>query len=231
MKKQLAFVMAPALALAVALGSAASAGVIYDNGGPDGSAGLSNILGVGINRLVADDFVLAGGPGWIVDGAQMSGVWAGGGGLGLATGFRVVIYADDAGGGPGTIISDQTVGVGSEVLTGEIFFGRPEIAFTVDLAPVGLAADTTYWVVIQTAGPDNFFQLSSAVPPDIIGSPIWASFGVEGDPDAPYVPGIDIFGVDYDLSFQLVGEVIPAPGAMALLAFAGLVGARRRRRK
>ena len=229
MKKQLAFVMAPALA--VALSSAASAGVIYDNGGPDGFNGLSHVLQPGgINRLIADDFVLAGGPGWLVDGAAISGVWNLGGGLGQVLGFRVVIYGDDVGGGPGSIISDQTVALGSETMTGNTFFNRPEIAYTVEIAPVALAADTSYFIAIQVSGGDNFFHLTSATPPDIIGSPVWASFGFDGDPDEPYVPGFDIFEFDSDVTFQLTGEVVPAPGALALLGLAGLAGVRRRRR-
>ncbi|MEE9130977.1 MAG: hypothetical protein V3T84_13235, partial [Phycisphaerales bacterium] len=67
MKRQFAFVMATALA--VALGSAASAGTIYDNGPPDGDSGLSMLFGGGFDasREIADDFVLKGGPGWLVD--------------------------------------------------------------------------------------------------------------------------------------------------------------------
>lgn len=38
-------------------------------------------------------------------------------------------------------------------------------------------------------------------------------------------------GVDWDGAITVVGEVVPAPGAMALLGIAGLAGTRRRRRK
>ncbi|MCH7848826.1 MAG: hypothetical protein IIB53_10735, partial [Planctomycetes bacterium] len=156
-------------------------------------------------------------------------LWNSGAGLGQSLGFRVIIYADDApGGGPGSVISDQTVALGSEFLTGVEYFGRPEVVFSVDIAPVALDADTTYWVAMQPQGIENGFQLTSGID-NLIGDQVWVLYPDLSGPD--YVPGSDIFGAFYDASFSLQGEVIPAPGAMALLAFAGLVGARRRRRK
>ena len=99
MKTKLAFVMAPALAVALGSGSAALAdgGLIYDNGSPDGDNGLSMLFdgGFGAMREIADDFVLKGGPGWLVNGHSFSYLWNDGSGLGLFGDFQMEIYADD----------------------------------------------------------------------------------------------------------------------------------------
>ena len=207
MNKQLANVMAAALA--IALNSAVSADLIYDNGDPDGAGAFSNIFdgGFGADRQVADDFILKGGPGWIVRTVEMNYIWdtIGQGG---ATGFRITFYADDAGGGPGTIISDQESSDFTETLTGNILWDRPEIIYSVDVAPIVLAADTTYWVAIQPNGIENGFQLSSHTGFDaIVGSELYVRFPDVGDPD--YVPGSRLFGEMYDVSFRLNGEAVP----------------------
>jgi hypothetical protein len=230
MNEQLAFVMAPAVA--VVLGSAASAGTIYDNGLPNGVTGLSMLFGGGFDasREVADDFVLKGGPGWLVDGMAISYIWDDGAGLGQFGDFLVEIYADDAGGGPGTVLSSQIVPLAGEFLTGDTYFGRPEIRVSVDIAPVALDADTTYWVALTPFAPQNGFVLTShsEANGDIIGSGVYIRFPKFGFPD--WAPGAELFGEGYDISFSLQGEVIPAPGTLALLGFAGLLGPRRRRR-
>ena len=236
MNKQLACVMASILA--GAFSSAVPAGFIYDNGDPDGSNGLSNIFdgGIGFDRRVADDFTVGGGPGWLVDNVEMNYLWntigraegfmlAGG-----ATNFRVTFYADDAGGGPGTIISDQVSSDFTETLTGNIFFDRPEVIFSVDINPIALAADTTYWVSIQPNGIENGFQLTSATGAgNLNGSEAYVRYADLGH--SSFVPASDVFGEFYDVAFRL-GTIlpIPAPGALALLGLAGLFGVRRRRR-
>ncbi|MEE9131676.1 MAG: MYXO-CTERM sorting domain-containing protein, partial [Phycisphaerales bacterium] len=206
------------------------------NGPPDGDSGLSMLFGGGFDasREIADDFVLKGGPGWLVDGMAISYIWADGAGINHHFGdFLVEIYADDAGGGPGTVISSQVVPVADEFLTGNEFFGRPEIRVSTKFAPVALAADTTYWIeMIPLDAPQNGFVLTSGNndPDDtIIGNPVWIRFPKFGFPD--WSPGSNLFGHGHDISFALQGEVIPAPGAMALLGVAGLAGMRRRRRK
>ena len=227
MNKQFTFVTAPALA--VALSSAASADLVYDNGGPDGVGGLSNIFdgGFDADRQVADDFILAGDPGWLIHNVEINYIWntVGQGG---ASDFRVTFYADDAGGGPGTIVSDQVSTDFTETATGNVFFSRPEQIFSINIAPVALAADTTYWVASQPNGVENGFQLTANTN-NTNGSEVWVLYPDLTGPD--WVPGSSLFGgTMHDVTFRLNGEVVPAPGALALLGFASLVSIRRRRR-
>ncbi len=233
MKRTFGFLMAAALA--VGLGSAASAGTIYDNGGPDGHSGLSMLFDGGFDafREIADDFDLGGGaghPGWLVDGFSLSYIWGDGAGLGLFGDFQVEIF-QDTGAGPGAVISSQIVPFSDEFLTGDTYFGRPEIRVSAKFAPVALAPDTTYWISMTPFAPQNGFVLTSHnqdVDNNVVGEGVYIRFPKFGFPD--YAPGSGLFGDDHDISFSLQGEAIPAPGVLALLGVAGLVGVRRRRR-
>ena len=227
MKKQLAFLMVPAFA--VAISSTASADLLYDNGDPDGTNGYSNILTAGLNldRRVADDFNLGAGPGWLVDNVEMNYVWGTVGVPGTATDFLVQFFLDDVGGGPGTMVSSQVSNSFTATATGNVFFSRAEFIFSVDIAPVAIAANTNYYLSIQPNGDDNGFQLTAHVP-------------LENGADT-YVNYVDLtgglwssaenqFGTASDMVFRVNGEAVPAPGALALLGLAGLAGVRRRRR-
>ncbi|MEE9129002.1 MAG: hypothetical protein V3T84_03220, partial [Phycisphaerales bacterium] len=183
------------------------------NGPPDGDSGLSMLFGGGFDasREIADDFVLKGGPGWLVDGMAISYIW--GAGINHHFGdFLVEIYADDVGGGPGTVVSSQIVPVADEFLTGDEYFGRPEIRVSTKFSPVELAADTTYWIeMIPLDAPQNGFVLTSGTEKDgtIDGSQVYIRFPKFGFPD--WDTGDNLFGHGHDISFSLQGEVIPAP--------------------
>ncbi len=225
MKKQLAFMIAPVIA--VAISSSASADLIYDNDGPNGVNGYSNISTPGIERKIADDFTIAGGAGWIANQVQMSYIWTSGT-FDHASEFLVEFFADDAGGGPGTLLSAQVSSSFTETATGDFYFNRPEVLMLVDIAEVGLDADTNYWVSIQPTGTENGFQMTSHADANIVGQEAYVNFEELG---GTWLPGSnpEVFGVAADVSFQIFGYEVPAPGALALLGFAGLVGVRRRR--
>lgn len=235
MNKQLALVMAPILAGASS--SAAPADLIYDNGPPDGSNGLSNIFdgGIGADRQVADDFRTPVGPGWIVDIVEMNYIWNTIGsahGFMLASGatdFRVRFYKDDADGGPGQLISDQVSSDFTETPTGNTFFDRAEVIISVDIDGVSLQSNTTYWVSIQPNGIENGFQLTSAAGAgNLNGDQAWVRYLEFG---TFWQPSSTVFGEFYDVAFRLDHtQIIPALGALGLLGFVGLVGARRGRR-
>ena len=224
MKLALAFVATLAFA------SFASADLIFDNGLPDGSNGLSNfqgtLSGTPYDRMLADDFVLGGNA--TLQQAVMSGVWYAGGGLGQTASLRVS-FIPDVGGVPdanmGNWIYDGVIGLNNEVLTGAQYFGRPEVQYTVDLPDVGLGAGT-YWVSLQPQGTlDNFFHLTSATGQgNLFGQQVHLSYPDMGYP--MWTPGYTVFVEYHDVNFQLYG--IPAPGALALLGLAGLVSRRRR---
>ncbi|MDY7108591.1 MAG: hypothetical protein SYC29_08130 [Planctomycetota bacterium] len=223
---KLAFAFVAALAVA----PFASAELIFDNGGPDGTNGLSNfqgdLSGTPYDRMVADDFVLGGS--YAIQQAVLSGVWYAGGGLGQTDSFRVA-FIPDVGGAPdadmGNWIYDDVVALADEELTGSSYFSRPEVKYTVDLPDVNLGAGT-YWVSLQPQGTvDNFFHLTSAAGQgNLNGEQTYVSYPDLGAP--MWTPGYDQFAEYYDVTFQLYG--VPAPGALALLGLAGLVSRRRR---
>ncbi|MCH7849966.1 MAG: hypothetical protein IIB53_16590 [Planctomycetes bacterium] len=198
--------------------------IIYDNGAPDGTSGLSN--GVA-DRELADDFNLDPCPdGWSVTGARMSGTWAGGGAFGLVTGFRIRVY-DDAGGIPAdTPNVDFTTTSFVEALTGNVFFGDPEILFDIEFPNISLDAELTQWISIQPLEVgDNLFQLTSAAGAGNINKgEVHVRYPDLGFPD--WTPGSDpnIFGELYDVTFLLLGNdcgVLPCP---ADLVVDGVVG-------
>jgi MYXO-CTERM domain-containing protein len=100
-----------------------------------------------------------------------------------------------------------------------------------DLTGVSLGAGT-YWLTAYVerpfAGGGQWFWNESSDP--VSGSEsFWhnplGGFGAGTSP----VPGIAVFGNSADLAFRLEGDVVPAPGALALLGLGGLVAGRRRR--
>ena len=208
MNKQLAFVMASTLAIAV--NSAASADLIYDNGDPDEFNGYGNVFNkdLGLDRRVADDFVLTGGPGWIVDNVEMNIVWATLGVEGTATEFLVQFFADDAGGGPGTLISEQVSIDHTSTATGNLIYRRAEFIFSVNIAPVPLAADTNYWVSIQPNANDNVFQLTSHNP-SVLQDEAYVFYPDFGQTE--WTAGSVQFGMTADMSFRLIGEAVGEP--------------------
>ena len=224
-------IMFGVLAAAALTLSASGQGVIFDNGGPDGTQGLS----VGEHsfgwRQVADDFVL--GPdfdAWYVTDAHFSGVWYYSGGVGYITDVLVEFY-EDTGAGPAMdpmAVSPGVVAVADQYYTGAQYFTRDEVAYDLDFDPVLLTSNTTYWVSLTPmACPENFFWLTSnAGQGNIFGQEAYAWMDDQGIPKwtSSFVP----WGEYYDMSFQLTGYGVPAPGALALFGLAGL--ARRRRR-
>ena len=199
----------------------ASAGTLFDNGGPDGENGYSNATsGVfGFRRTVLDDFTVPGGVGgWLLRDFHWSSVWnslpAGSG-----VGAELTLWSD-AGGVPGNPMFDLNVTGYSEMGTGDTFYNRPESESWVTFDNVSLSGGT-YWMEWTVVGPENNFVLTSAFPNGT--NECWVNYDDLGGLQA----GSTIFGRESNMNFTLTG--IPAPGALALLGLGGLAGSRRRR--
>lgn len=140
--------------------------------------------------------------------------------------YTVVVYASDGSGAPDTnnILFQQTVDSETngfdQTATGDTNFGGGIVyQYTLDLdAPLNLDAGVQYWISVG----------ATLVNPNA-DAWVWA-----GSNTGDLVNATDFFdGGGYtvfnptfnDLAF----EIVPAPGATTLLAFAGIAAARRRR--
>jgi uncharacterized protein (TIGR03382 family) len=222
-----------ALAFVAALGLAcvAPGDVIFDNGGPDGSNGLSaGYFSFGL-RECADDFILGDEyPLWNVEDAHFEYIWYNGNGMGYIDMVEVLFY-EDTGAGPALTPMANSPGpspVVNEQMTGNFYFSRESIAYDVEFDCVELEPGVTYWVSLTPMDcPENGFWLTSAAgQANIFGQQAYVSMPDVGYPK--WTPGFSAFGEYYDLNFYLTGYGIPAPGALALLGLAGLVSRRRR---
>jgi hypothetical protein len=198
----------------LATGSVLGQGVIYDNGGPDGTNGYSNATQnvFGARRTLLDDFVL--GSDAVLTDFHWEHIWntfPPGSGAGLQ-----LMFLSDAGGAPGVPVATANITMYSEVGTGVTYFSRPGAASWVDFDPIPLGAGT-YWFEATIVGPENNFWLTTSVK----NSPCWVNYADFGG----LQPGANVFGVDADINFYIT----PAPSALALLGLAGLAGSRRRR--
>lgn len=181
---------------------AGAAGVLYDNGGPDG-VGANN---AGI-AWQADDFVLAGG-------AVLSDLhfWT----YEAAGAYRNSIswaIAADAGGTLGATLASGAQGAVARSATGAVLAGLAGYQYGLDLnAPLALAAGH-YWLVLHNGGfgqmddPNHFY---------------WATAAANGGPDGreSYNGGASWGPNGSEHAFQLTGAV-PEPGPAALMG-AGL---------
>ncbi len=197
--------------------SAAAADTLWDNGSPTGDAGYSNgtANAFGARRALLDDFVLD------VDSTLQDFHWehiwntfpAGSGSS------MVLSFLSDVDGAPGNVVTTATITSYSEVGTGVTYFNRPGAESWVTFDDIALGAGT-YWFEAAIIGPEPNFWL---VRTEVTGSECWINY----DEIKGLHRGSEFGGDPVDLNFVLTG--IPAPGALALLGLASLVGRRRRR--
>ena len=210
------------LALITVLGgiSSMSFGVtLWDQLLFDGQNGLSNGVFLGLDRKVANDFQITD-PAWDIKDAHILYLWNGSG-KGKATGVNVRFYKP----GFGAPIATAGGVTWTEVDTGADAFGRDIIRFDINFNTVTLTTGT-YWVDIQPVGPENGFQLTAAMKL----SPVYVNYS--DFTGGAWVPGNQVFGVDYDVAYSLTGDVVPEPATMIALGagVAALVARRRRGR-
>jgi hypothetical protein len=232
----------------VSFAGAAQAAVLYSQAahtpGAAGGNGLSAFQGVlspggplnTLDREVADDFVVPAGPGWNI--TSIDSLWVPFNNTTAipVTGGEIRFFQRTGTGGVGAQVG-ATINAASTVTSpGPVYFGRTARNINFNLGGGGVnLAPGQYFVQVQVVVNDNWFWLTAGA---ITGSPAHvqrgASAGAGADATWPASwqatgPGNAIFPTASDQAFTLNGDVIPAPGALALLGLGGLVAGRRRR--
>jgi len=174
--------------------------ILWNNGLPNGEDALSCVLQAGnLDREVIDDFIVDAG-GWYVSDAHCRIILD----LDLEPssliGFKVYFYAN------GETDCNPMIGLFAErnatfnaYHTGDLFYGRREIAVDLDFDEVFLQPGR-WWICIQPAVNDNCFWLTSEQKE----CPVYISY-----PDREFykwTAGNIVFGEDFDVSFQITGE-------------------------
>ena len=129
---------------------------LYDNGLPDGVNGLSCGAWPGYDREIIDDFVVPAE--WQVTGGEYRVVTNSG--TSSIQGTIVSFFQDS--GGPSTTEFATVTATITCTLTGDVYFGRPEILVTCSFDTVTLPPGT-WWVCFQTQPPENVFTLTAPV--------------------------------------------------------------------
>jgi MYXO-CTERM domain-containing protein len=204
-------------------GALGSGNIVYSQMPPNFLGGLfsDGVAGQYYGQRIADDFTL--GSATTVNGVQ----WAGNSEnfyyatLQNFAQFRISIYAN-AGGLPGGVVLDTYVAVGATnptYLGVDAYAAAPVYQFEAKFNGLNLAAGT-YWLSIGTVNNAAFgdaFVWQNGVTTN---NTIAAEF-FDGSGFASFAG----FG---DMAFAIQAGNVPAPGALALLGMAGLIGRRRR---
>ena len=190
-------------------GTGAGASVIFDNGIVANNGFVSDPSFAGTPKFSADDFKLAAGANIITD-VHWTGLYAFSN-TPLTDNFTLQFF-NNAGGFPALTPFISLAVNPTRTDTGRDAAGSDIFAYDVDIAPLTLAADTTFWlsIVNDTSNDpdDNWF---------------WGIRDASGNGavrDAPGGPWTTL-GAGYE--FQLTGQQVAEPSAPALLAL-GLIG-------
>ena len=125
--------------------------VLWENGEPDGRNGLGGSYYYGYDNRLIDDFTLDADS--TVTGGDFSFMWNSGSGTGTLETVKVFFYEETGDCEPSMDeYAELEVNSFEEELTGDTYFGRPEIVVTVEFDDVELPAGD-WWVGFQ---PDSF---------------------------------------------------------------------------
>jgi len=174
------------------------AGVLYDNGAWDGINGYSAVLGggFGLDRSLLDDFTVPAG-GWDIGGAGCQYIWNNGL-VGQGSDMLVTFMTDGGGCNPTTVVATTTSTSFTETDLGFQAFSREAEMMEVTFANVHLDPGH-YWVKLEpVAGSDDNGFILTAAQNDCACWVDYADFG-------GLQPGINIFGLDSDITFTLNG--------------------------
>ncbi len=232
----------PAVLALVAAAGVANAAVLYNQPvhapGTPGGNGLSCFQGtlgtVFYNRQIADDFSVPS-PGWYVDAVNSWLVPFTNTTTVPVTGVNVEFWTK-SGSLPGTVYATATNVGFTLTQSSTLYFARNLRELKVNFDRITLPAGD-YFVMIQLVTDDNWFWLThsgSAGP--FPGDPAATRTGPGGTPEPNYNaswtstgPPPAPFNVRHEMAFNIKGDVIPTPGALALLGLGGLAAVRRRR--
>jgi hypothetical protein len=178
--------------------------ILWDNGLPDGRYSVSCVLWSTyqppIDTEVVDDFIVDG-DGWYVSDAHCRIL------IGMdfepsaLIAFKVFFYQND-GAECNPVIQqyEERDAQFNAYHTGDVYFSRREIAVDLDFEKVFLIPGR-WWICIQPEINSKCYWLTaeSKECPIFVSYPDFGAF--------KWTPGLDIFGDDFDVSFQITGVV------------------------
>jgi len=177
--------------------------LLWDNGLPDERNGVSCVLWPSnpLDREIIDDFEVTA-DGWSVCDGHFRIVTYGGAGPDIIDAVRVFFYKSTGPCEPDPVRFAERDTTFNAYLTGDTYFDRPEIAIDCEFDCVNLTPGE-WWVCFQPEMDDNSFWLTTG------GNDcsIFLSYPDQSHPK--WTKGYPtVFDEEYDVSFQLTGEVI-----------------------
>jgi hypothetical protein len=168
--------------------------ILWDNGPDNGANGLSDMYwpSYPLDREVVDDFFNT--ETWTVTDGHFSGTTYYCSGPGDIIDVNIFFYEDEGGTPSMTRYAEEQATSITASASG------CELTIDVEFDPVVLPAGD-WWVCFQPVIEDNFFWNTA----DGQGNAVYVSYPDAGFPK--WTPGSNVFGVDYDVSFQLTGTI------------------------
>jgi hypothetical protein len=181
--------------------------LLWENGDPDGRNGLSGSVYYGNENLIVDDCTIDDGG--VAYGGHISLVWNSGAGIGNLDTLYMYFFEDEPGEDCEPYQDEYAfveVTDFTERLTGDYYFGRPEVEITVEFEETQLA-EGHQWVgfMPDSVGEDIAYLLTA----ENKGCEVMADLPYWGVPR--WTPGSHEWGDTYDLAWQLFGDVCSCP--------------------